>query len=107
MATLVLAATATPARIVSCGQYCGRLSGGWVIHAYKATGKKQCVILMQIMAGRDFFSDLALVHQLENQRTQSWKFPPHELAQLFQYVHLTAFDCWKVLGELQANVSTI
>lgn len=38
MATLVLAATATPARIISCGQDCGRLSGGWVIHAYKATG---------------------------------------------------------------------
>jgi hypothetical protein len=38
MATLVLTATATPARIVSCGQDCGRLSGGWVIHAYKATG---------------------------------------------------------------------
>ncbi|GDX20362.1 hypothetical protein LBMAG07_12830 [Actinomycetes bacterium] len=38
VATLVLAATATPARIVSCGQDCGRLSGGWVIHAYKATG---------------------------------------------------------------------
>jgi hypothetical protein len=42
MATLVLAATATPARIVSCRQDCGRLSGGWVIHIDKATGKKDC-----------------------------------------------------------------
>ena len=38
MATLVLAATATPARIVSCGQDSGRLSGDWVIHIDKATG---------------------------------------------------------------------
>jgi hypothetical protein len=38
MATLVLAATATPACVVSCRQDCGRLSGGWVIHEDKATG---------------------------------------------------------------------
>jgi hypothetical protein len=38
MATLVLTAAATPARIVSCRQDCGRLSGGWVIHRDKATG---------------------------------------------------------------------
>jgi len=38
MATLVLAATATPARVVGCRQDCGRLSGGWVIHDSKATG---------------------------------------------------------------------
>ena len=38
MATLVLAATATPASIVSCGQDCGRQSGGWVVHPYKARG---------------------------------------------------------------------
>ena len=38
MATLVLAATATPARVVSCRQDCGRLSGGWVIHSPKAIG---------------------------------------------------------------------
>ena len=38
MATLVLAATATPARIVGRRQDCRRLSGGWVIHDYKAIG---------------------------------------------------------------------
>ena len=38
MATLVLAATATPARIVGRRQDCRRLSGGWVNHSDKATG---------------------------------------------------------------------
>ena len=38
MATLVLAATATPACVVGRRQDCRRLSGGWDIHAYKATG---------------------------------------------------------------------
>ena len=38
MATFVLAATAAPARVVGCREDCGSLSGGWVIHAYKATG---------------------------------------------------------------------
>ena len=38
MATLVLTATATPARVVGCREDCGRLSGGWVIHSDKATG---------------------------------------------------------------------
>jgi hypothetical protein len=51
MATLVLAATATPARIVSCRQDCGRLSGGLVIHAYKATGKKDCELAESIHVG--------------------------------------------------------
>ena len=44
MATFVLTSTATPARIVSCRQDCGRLSGGWVVHTDKATGKKYAEI---------------------------------------------------------------
>jgi hypothetical protein len=40
MATFVLAATATPARVIGCRQDCRRLIGGWVIHDYKAIGSK-------------------------------------------------------------------